>query len=148
MTPKKSFSYENYEFVTVKDYGTLHYNKYPNPYQDDLDLNHDAAHHSRGATWRIPSAKEWKELCDNCDIHRGKKGMLLTSRNNGKSIFLPLAPIMYENGRTAINSGDYWSSSSGGSSGALGFSFSRNYHYGGCSSTNATLGHVIRAVAE
>lgn len=154
VNPKKSFTPENYEFVTVLKDGTQQFGKYPNPYRDDIDLDHDAAHYSRGETWRMPSREDWEELCVNCVamgvVYRGKKGMLFTSKHNGKTLFLPLTPLMYENGRTAKNSGDYWSSSTGGNSGpqSFYFTFSRSYEPRGCSSSNAILGHAIRAVAE
>lgn len=152
--PKKSFTAENYEFVTVLEDGTQQFGKYPNPYQDEIDLDHDAAHYSRGETWRLPSSNDWEELCVNCTaigvVYRGKKGMLFTSKHNGKTIFLPLTPVMYENGRTDKNSGDYWSSSTGGNSGPRSFYiiFSRSFEPRGCSSANPILGRAIRAVAE
>jgi len=151
---KKSFTPESYEFVTVLEDGTHQFGKYPNPYRDDINLDYDAAHYSRGATWRIPSSNDWEELCANCtaagSVYEGKKGLLFTSKHNSKTIFLPLTPVMYENGRTANNSGDYWSSSTGGNSGPLSFYFifSRSYEPRGCSSSNAILGHAIRPVAE
>lgn len=116
--PKNFFTAENYEFVTVLEDGSQQFGKYPNPYRDDIDPDYDAAHYSRGATWRILSSKDWEELCANCttavSVYDGKKGMLFTSKHNDKTIFLPLTPLMFENGSTAKNSGDYWSLSTGG----------------------------------
>lgn len=82
-----------------------------------LDLEDDAARANWGSAWRMPTDAEWTELFDNCtwtwtsDYNgTGVKGRIVTSNNNGNSIFLPAAglgdELIY-----AGNRGFYWSSS-------------------------------------
>lgn len=57
------------------------------------DVNYDAATAQWGESWRMPSAFDFIELMENCtwewtDIGR-RKGLKVTSRLNGKYIFLP-----------------------------------------------------------
>ncbi len=58
-----------------------------------LDLSDDAVHVNWGGDWRMPSVEEVKELMDNCDVsvvnESNAEGCLLTSKLNGKSIFIP-----------------------------------------------------------
>lgn len=60
-----------------------------------LEAEDDVAHIRWGGNWRIPTANEQQELYDNCDWNygdlNGVVGYWVTSRNNGKSIFLPAA---------------------------------------------------------
>ena len=60
-----------------------------------LEAEDDVAHIRWGGNWRIPTANEQQELSDNCDWNygdlNGVVGYWVTSRNNGKSIFLPAA---------------------------------------------------------
>lgn len=60
-----------------------------------LDAEDDVAHVKLGGKWRIPTGAEWDELLDNCfwdedAIQNGVEGILVTSRKNGNSIFLPV----------------------------------------------------------
>jgi len=80
----------------------------------------DAATINWGQKWSIPTQEQWSELCDTtlCRWTQQKKGFLVTSKRNGKSIFLP-ACGMYngtEAPETFLNEGDsvrydglYWS---------------------------------------
>ena len=58
-----------------------------------LELQDDAAHVKWGGNWRIPSYDEWCELFTNCDgkyvTQNGESGLLLTSKRNGNTIFIP-----------------------------------------------------------
>lgn len=63
----------------------------------------DAAHHSLGGTWRVPTDSEWRELIDVCVVewsydYKTTKmaGALLTSKRTGYSIFLPAAGYFYK----------------------------------------------------
>lgn len=60
-----------------------------------VETEDDVAHSKWGGNWRIPTANEQQELYDNCDWNygdlNGVVGYWVTSRNNGKSIFLPAA---------------------------------------------------------
>ena len=82
-----------------------------------LEAEDDAATANWGEGWRMPTLSEMQELADNCDItsetQSGTLGLLLTSRINGNSIFLPAAG--WRDG-TDLNyeshfAGTYWSSS-------------------------------------
>ena len=85
-------------------------------YGKDNFTFHDAAAENWGGTWRMPTRNEFEELIDNCDWtwitvgdHNGYK---VTSKKNGKSIFLPAAG--YRDGSSSYGarySGFYLSSS-------------------------------------
>lgn len=61
--------------------------------EEQLPTNRDIASVAFGDAWRIPSIDEWNELRDNTTwehITSNKvQGMLVTSRVNGNSIFIP-----------------------------------------------------------
>ena len=76
----------------------------------------DAATTNWGDGWRMPTNDDFQELVDNCDTAwitlNGVNGMLFTSRNNGRFIFLPAAGIRLDNDLYYADSfGYYWSSS-------------------------------------
>ena len=85
----------------------------------------DAATVNWGNEWSIPTLEQWQELCDTtlCRWTQQKKGFLVTSKKNGKSIFLPACGNYYEKEapKTFLNEGDsvrydglYWSSTLSG----------------------------------
>jgi hypothetical protein len=81
-----------------------------------LDVEYDAARANFGGSWRMPTAAEFYELCDNCTrtwvTQNGVNGRLFTSKINGNSVFFPCAG--YYDGTTLYDEdscGDYWSSS-------------------------------------
>ena len=113
--PKKSYSSLNYFY---KDNLTT------------LPLSADAARANWGGSWRMPTREEQDELREQCTwrwtTQNGVNGYKVTSKKNGKSIFLPAAG--YRDGSSlnyAGSSGCCWSSSlvTNGTSGAdyLGF---------------------------
>ena len=66
---------------------------------DILKLEDDAAHVNMGGKWIMPTKSDLKELYDNTlrkkvTINR-KKGMLFTSKINGKSLFVPFVGVWY-----------------------------------------------------
>ena len=76
-----------------------------------LDLSDDAANVVWGGDWRMPTSKELAELYQNCDWRyiAEQQGFRVTSRINGKSIFLPMGGCM--NGGTIFEPGKqayYW----------------------------------------
>ena len=84
-----------------------------------LDLEDDAARANWGGTWRMPTTEEWKELYDNTESewtddynNTDVAGRVFTSKNNGKTLFLPAAGNRFG---TDVNNagsyGNYWSSS-------------------------------------
>ena len=80
----------------------------------ELYASDDVATKKLGGDWRVPTEAEWRELIDNCSQQwtwiNGVNGMLMTSKKNGNSIFLPAAghkrsPDIYSFG----SKGEYWS---------------------------------------
>ncbi len=61
----------------------------------NLTMSHDAARQYWGGTWRMPTKAEIEELIKNTTtkwiMRNGVSGKLVTSKRNGKSIFLPAA---------------------------------------------------------
>ena len=99
--PKKSYSSLNYFY---KDNLTT------------LPLSADAARANWGGSWRMPTRAEQDELREQCTwrwtTQNGVKGYMVTSKKNGKSIFLPAAGSRYVS--SLLNAGSYgyyWSSS-------------------------------------
>ena len=81
--------------------------------KNNLTMASDAAHAIWGATWRIPTATEIKELkkytTTTWTTYNGKKGCLITSKRNGKSIFIPAAGYKdYDGVNNVGESGTYW----------------------------------------
>ena len=81
----------------------------------NLTMDHDAARQNWGGTWRIPTKSEIDELVKNTTTTwstlNGVKGRLVTSKHNGKSIFIPAAGGRSE--ASICDVGDYgncWSS--------------------------------------
>ena len=63
-----------------------------------LEAVDDAAINTLGTGWRMPTDTEWRELNTNCTFvwtsnynSTGASGLIVTSNNNGKSIFLAAA---------------------------------------------------------
>lgn len=121
-----------------------------------LDPSDDAAHVNWGASWRMPTKEEQSELRERCDwkwtTQNGVDGFLVTSKINGKSIFLPAAG--YRDGkdlRVAGFCGCYWSSSfcgNGVSYAAWDIKFKFHMYlvdYGG---GNRNEGYSVRPVCE
>lgn len=68
-----------------------------------------------GAKWKMPSREQFEELLNNCDhvltTYRNVKGLMFTSKINGRRIFLPAAGRNDEmNIIGKGESGSYWSS--------------------------------------
>ena len=76
---------------------------------------HDTARENWGGSWRMPTIAEFDELCDKCDwtwtSQVGHNGYLVTSKINGKSIFLPAAGRRSGSDRYEVDThGNFWSS--------------------------------------
>ena len=105
-------SYENVKFskyVATSKYG-------PVDNKTQLEMMDDAARQNWGGSWRMPTKKEWQELKDNCTwtwtSQGGHNGYKVTSKNNGRSLFLPAAGN--RDGSSLYVAGEwgyYWSSS-------------------------------------
>ena len=121
-SPKSEYEYDNYRFCedgkgyvkynTKDSYGSVDNLK-------QLGLCDDAAHHILGGGWRMPTAKEVKELYDNCSFSRttinGVKGYKVKSKKKGhtdKWIFFPDAGYKYGNELRVLNQYSFhWTSS-------------------------------------
>ena len=82
----------------------------------ELTSYDDAATTLLGESWVMPSYEQLQELLDNTTHewteYNNVKGCLLTSKINGKSIFLPAAGLKNEYGlRSYGSNGYYWTSS-------------------------------------
>lgn len=80
-----------------------------------LEFADDAARMNWGGKWRMPTADELEELRTMCNwtwtTQSGKKGFMVTSKINGKSIFLPAAGHRYFSDLIDEGTaGYYWSS--------------------------------------
>ena len=123
-TTKKKYKLEKYKYCDYDyDNETGTFTKYTD---DDgltvLELSDDAAHVNWGAPCRMPTQKEFNELCDTtyctwtwCGMIQhdglGINGYKVTSKKNGNSIFLPASGYRYESGLYNHGSNDdYWSS--------------------------------------
>ncbi len=100
------------KYCNAEEYG---YNGYTDTLTV-LEAIDDAATTNWGDGWRMPTNDDFQELVDNCDTAwitlNGVNGMLFTSRNNGRFIFLPAAGIRLDNDLYYADSfGYYWSSS-------------------------------------
>jgi len=109
---KSSYSLSNYKWYNGSDVSFTKYGNY-----EYLDLSDDAAYVNWGSNWRMPSYEELRNLINSHytttveTTQNGVKGLKITSKSNGNSIFLPAAGYM--NGSTLAGAGTnvyYWSS--------------------------------------
>ena len=125
--PKEDYRWETYKYVINGDFNK--FTKYcnnsddgNNGFTDNLTVllpEDDAATANWGSDWRMPTQAEFQELYDNSDWEwtsnyngTGVSGIIVKSRNNANSLFLPAAGYRY--GTDLLNAGsegDYWSSS-------------------------------------
>ena len=120
LNPKSEYNQDNYKFKENElftKYNTKE--KYGNVDNlSQLELSDDAAHQILGGNWRMPTAKEAKELRDNCSLSKttinGIKGWKFTSKIKGytdKWIFLPDAGHMNGDKVASSTESFYWTSS-------------------------------------
>lgn len=109
----------------------------------------DAATSEWGGTWRMPTLSEWEELKNKCNWewtnYVGAWGYLVTSKENGNSIFLPSAGRCYNKYRSGLEeqtSCYYWTSTPA-SKNTEAWSFN-----GGSDAVSRSCGIVIRPVSE
>ena len=78
----------------------------------ELDPEDDAAYVHWGPLWRMPSAEQMDELCEQCNwqdtTRNGVNGQLVTGPN-GNTIFLPKTGIRYLRTLQDTHVGFYWS---------------------------------------
>ena len=122
-TPKKEYTYLNYKWSIlnnnqydghVKKYcSNIDYGCIDN--KTLLDLKDDAANANWGGDWRMPTVFEQEELLAYCTYTfmtlNGVKVFKLTSKGNGKCIFLPAAGYHMNELKDVDARGYYWSRS-------------------------------------
>ena len=108
----KQFTWNDYKFSI--NGSSSNFSKY-NTAGETLDLEDDAAHTNMGGSWHMPTPEQCQELIDNTTsewtTQDGVNGRLFTSKNNGKSIFIPAAGNAWDG--SLYSSGDrgyVWSS--------------------------------------
>lgn len=106
---KTYFSTDNYKWYDDGKYRTKSdFNKG----KVTLDADDDAAHAILGKNWRMPTQEEFKELIQNCDCswskQSGVNGLLVKSKKNGKTIFLPSGGVMNGRSKGNFEIGRYW----------------------------------------
>ena len=121
-SPKSEYESDNYRF-SEKGKGLVKYNSKDNygsvvDNLKQLELCDDAAHVILGGDWRMPTAKEIKELNDNCSFSRttinGVKGSKLKSKKKGYTdrwIFFPDTGFKSGEEVLGCKEGFYWTSS-------------------------------------
>gem|GEM_PF-480624 len=122
--PKDSYDNQNYKWSNGGIFEGS-YTKYcnnatygVNGYVDNLNElqpEDDAACTSLGNGWSIPTYKDFRELLDKCDEEwaevNGVRGLMITSRSNNNSIFIPMITNYNKYSSEYTYSADYWSSS-------------------------------------
>ncbi len=122
--PKQEYSWGTYQLCyngpenQLTKYCTKAYYGYEQfvDNKTELEAEDDAATANWGSKWQMPLKEQFRELREYTTGKRMKQnevsGTLLTSKVNGKSIFLPLAGYIDTTGRRSVGSyGDYWSRS-------------------------------------
>ncbi len=123
LSPKTDYSWQMYRFWSggsgEDDLRFSKYNASPAHGAVDnktrLEDSDDTARSMWDGQWRIPTRSEWVELFNGCTwtwtSRDGNSGYLLTSKKNGKSIFLPAAGSYFMSSLSQVDSvGQYWSS--------------------------------------
>ena len=133
---KREFDDEHYKLITTEKNmlsflvgSKWIYTKYCDNKKDgkvdnksSLEKEDDAAHVQWGEGWRIPTKKNFKELCNEeytkCSSFtmNGIKGLLITSKINGCSIFFPVSGnygLFHANEKNEECDVQYWSSTLG-----------------------------------
>ena len=115
LEPKKSYSWDNYRLCKDgNEYSLTKYNTSTNRGPVDnkvvLESSDDVARKLLGGTWRVPTKEEQEELIKNCLWTWAGNGYKVTSKTNGKSIFLPTPGRQYHDSIEYPQAGFYWSS--------------------------------------
>ena len=126
--PKEYYDWSNYKwskgYTGVLQFNLTKYNQKPeygyNGFTDDLTEllpEDDAATVNWGSLWQMPSKEQIKELLEETNTtaelttESGVNGYKITSKSNGKSIFLPAAGMIDKSGNLVKvgQDGNYWS---------------------------------------
>ena len=104
-SPKNNFTWNNYKWGTQN--ALTKYNSSDRKKMIEAD---DDAATAVNSAWSIPTTDQWEELENQCDfvwVQTPTVGILVTSRSNGASIFLPAAGAKL-NGRYETGQCYYW----------------------------------------
>ena len=113
--PKSEYTWSNLRYCADNSGDSFtKYNTLDN--KKKLEMSDDAARQNWGGSWRMPTNDEWTELREKCTwtwtTQGGKNGYKVTSKTNGRSIFLPADGEQVEGSFFyATFDGFYWSSS-------------------------------------
>ena len=113
---KNGFSWYNYKYYkggySERPNAFPTYNELENIGGEISNTKYDAAHVIMGGTWVMPTKAQIDELQDSsyCDWTWVKQGFCVTSKLNGKSIFLPAAGMKESDLDDGFYSGYYQSS--------------------------------------
>ena len=152
--PKENYSWKTYELYAGGDTinRTIKFSRYNFSDSYVLDLNDDAAQANWGGIWRMPTLEEVEEIYYNCTWRWTKRGVqhgvTVTSKKNGKSIFLPAAGYYQATTlRKAEEYGLYWSNtlSTSDKYSAHGFLFD-SYNFNNSGSADRYIGRTVRPV--
>ena len=98
INPKEEYNWKSYKFGTEFQLTKYCTNSNSNSIVDndtELYSSDDVAKKRWGSKWRIPSDKQFDELCNwtfwHMQIINGVWGLIFESRRNGNQIFLPAA---------------------------------------------------------
>lgn len=112
--PKHDYNWTNYFDTNDNGESFIKYNSDGGTI--DLAYSDDAAYMNWGSGWRMPNLDQLKELYNNdyttsvWTFQKGTRGLLITSKSNGVSIFLPAAGWReYDSLHLAGECGEYWS---------------------------------------
>lgn len=113
--PKETYNWDTYRY-SGSAYNTI--NKYrQTDHKTELEPEDDAARVNWGEGWQMPSFQQLNELINSSyttttiTLLNGIKGMLITSKRNGRSIFLPSAGNYVTRNNPEHAWGYYWSRS-------------------------------------
>lgn len=104
VSPKSSFTASNYALA-----GTS--------FTNISGTQYDAATHMWGINWSIPSNQDWNKLLANCYWEAQDGGVLLRSKINDNTLFLPNAGYMSNSSKRLVSY--YWSGQSNGESATI-----------------------------
>lgn len=152
-TPEAKGNYYAWGEVDVKSKYVQDNSKTYNVNMSDISGNekYDAATANWGGKWRMPTRTEMRELIDNCDMqwttYNGANGIKFTSKNNGKTLFMPSAGWKKESGGGESSYCYYWGSTPNNNTSSYVMSRS-NGDKMNISSIDRSIGHVIRPVRD
>jgi hypothetical protein len=119
IAPKEEYSWSTYTYCNGSSSSLTKYNYNSSlgfvDNKTQLELSDDAARANWGGKWRMPTDAELTELREQCTwtwtTENDINGYKVTSRINGKSIFLPAAGNRTGPLLGSVGDGYYWSSS-------------------------------------